>query len=191
MSDSEFLRIVPLGGVGQIGKNMMTLEYGDEMILIDAGLMFPENDMLGIDIVIPDISYVAERQDKLRAIILTHGHEDHIGALPYLLSQVKAPVYGTKLTLGLAEVKLREHHLAEQVELHTIKPRDVLEIGAFSIEFFHVCHSIPDTVGLAITTPAGLVVHSGDFKFDPHPVDGQLTDFAKLQELGDLSLIHI
>jgi len=189
MSDSECLRIVPLGGVGQIGKNMMTLEYGDDMVLIDSGLMFPENDMLGIDIVIPDISYVVERQDKLRAIILTHGHEDHIGALPYLLSKVKAPVYGTKLTLGLAEVKLREHHLADQIELHTIEPRDVLELGPFSVEFFHVCHSIPDTVGLAITTPVGLVVHSGDFKFDPHPVDGQLTDFAKLQELGDRGVL--
>jgi len=184
MSERDCLRIVPLGGVGGIGKNMMTIEYGEEMLLIDAGLMFPENDMLGIDIVIPDISYVVERQERLRAIILTHGHEDHIGALPYVLSDVNAPVYGTRLTLGLAEVKLREHHLLDQVELHTIEPRDVLSLGPFSVEFFHVCHSIPDTVGLAITTPVGLVVHSGDFKFDPHPVDGQLTDYAKLQELG-------
>jgi len=189
MSERDCLRIVPLGGVGEIGKNMMTIEYGEEMLLIDAGLMFPENDMLGIDIVIPDISYVAERQERLRAIILTHGHEDHIGALPYVLSDVNAPVYGTRLTLGLAEVKLREHHLLDQVELHTIKPRDVLPLGPFSVEFFHVCHSIPDTVGLAITTPVGLVVHSGDFKFDPHPVDGQLTDYAKLQELGNRGVL--
>ena len=189
MSERDCLRIVPLGGVGEIGKNMMTIEYGEEMLLIDAGLMFPENDMLGIDIVIPDISYVVERQERLRAIILTHGHEDHIGALPYVLSDVNAPVYGTRLTLGLAEVKLREHHLLDQVELHTIKPRDVLPLGPFSVEFFHVCHSFPDTVGLAITTPVGLVVHSGDFKFDPHPVDGQLTDYAKLQELGDRGVL--
>ncbi len=189
MSERDRLRIVPLGGVGEIGKNMMTIEYGEEMLLIDAGLMFPKNDMLGIDIVIPDISYVVERQEQLRAIILTHGHEDHIGALPYVLSDVNAPVYGTRLTLGLAEVKLREHHLLDQVELHTIKPRDVLPLGPFSVEFFHVCHSIPDTVGLAITTPVGLVVHSGDFKFDPHPVDGQLTDYAKLQELGNRGVL--
>jgi len=189
MSERDCLRIVPLGGVGEIGKNMMTIEYGEEMLLIDAGLMFPKNDMLGIDIVIPDISYVVERQEQLRAIILTHGHEDHIGALPYVLSDVNAPVYGTRLTLGLAEVKLREHHLLDQVELHTIKPRDVLPLGPFSVEFFHVCHSIPDTVGLAITTPVGLVVHSGDFKFDPHPVDGQLTDYAKLQELGNRGVL--
>ena len=189
MSERDCLRIVPLGGVGEIGKNMMTIEYGEEMLLIDAGLMFPENDMLGIDIVIPDISYVVERQERLRAIILTHGHEDHIGALPYVLSDVNAPVYGTRLTLGLAEVKLREHHLLDQVELHTIQPRDVLSLGPFSVEFFHVCHSIPDTVGLAITTPVGLVVHSGDFKFDPHPVDGQLTDYAKLQELGNRGVL--
>ncbi|MBC8448928.1 MAG: ribonuclease J [Chloroflexi bacterium] len=189
MSERERLRIVPLGGVGEIGKNMMALEYGEEMLLIDAGLMFPENDMLGIDIVIPDISYVTEQPERLRAIILTHGHEDHIGALPYVLSKVDAPVYGTQLTLGLAEVKLREHHLLDRVELHTIRPRDVLSLGSFGVEFFHVCHSIPDTVGLAITTPVGLVVHSGDFKFDPHPVDGQLTDFAKLQELGDRGVL--
>jgi len=189
MSEREHLRIVPLGGVGEIGKNMMALEYGEDMLLIDAGLMFPENDMLGIDIVIPDISYVTQQPERLRAIILTHGHEDHIGALPYVLSKMDAPVYGTKLTLGLAEVKLQEHHLLDGVEMHTIRPRDVLTLGSFGVEFFHVCHSIPDTVGLAITTPVGLVVHSGDFKFDPHPVDGQLTDFAKLQELGDRGVL--
>ncbi|MDH7485638.1 MAG: ribonuclease J [Anaerolineae bacterium] len=189
MSEEDRLRIVPLGGVGEIGKNMMALEYGEDMLLIDAGLMFPETDMLGIDIVIPDISYVTQQAERLRAIILTHGHEDHIGALPYVLSKVEAPVYGTKLTLGLAEVKLREHHLQDRVQMRTIQPRDVLTLGPFSVEFFHVCHSIPDTVGLAITTPVGLVVHSGDFKFDPHPMDGQLTDFAKLQELGERGVL--
>ena len=189
MSEDNRLRIVPLGGVGEIGKNMMALEYGEDMLLIDAGLMFPETDMLGIDIVIPDISYVTQQPERLRAIILTHGHEDHIGALPYVLSKVEAPVYGTKLTLGLAEVKLREHRMQDRVQMHTIQPRDVLRLGSFNVEFFHVCHSIPDTVGLAITTPVGLVVHSGDFKFDPHPVDGRLTDFAKLQELGDRGVL--
>jgi ribonuclease J len=189
MSDVSQLRVVPLGGVGEIGKNMLALEYGDAMLLIDAGLMFPESDMLGIDIVIPDISYVAERRDQLLAIILTHGHEDHIGALPYVLSEVNAPVYGTALTLGLAQVKLKEHGLLDQVELHTISPRDELQLGPFKVEFFHVCHSIPGTVGLAVSTPVGLVVHSGDFKFDSYPVDGQLTDFAKLQQLGDRGVL--
>jgi ribonuclease J len=180
----ELLRIIPLGGVGQIGKNMMVLEYDEHLLVIDAGLMFPESDMLGIDIVIPDMEYVFERRDRVRAIVITHGHEDHIGALPYLVQEVKAPVYATRLTRGLIEVKLKEHHLLDDTELHTVTPDDVLELDPFTVEFFHVCHSIPDGVGLAITTPVGLVVHSGDFKFDQTPVDGQLTDFAKLAELG-------
>jgi ribonuclease J len=172
-----------LGGLGQIGKNMMVVEYGDRMLVVDAGLMFPENDMLGIDIVIPDMSYVLERKDKVIGIIITHGHEDHIGALPYLLSEVHAPVYATRLTQGLIEVKLRESRF-NSVDLHLISPGDVLSLEPFKLEFFHVSHSIPDGVGLAITTPAGLVVHTGDFKFDHSPVDGKLTDFAKLAELG-------
>ncbi|MBC7232112.1 MAG: ribonuclease J [Chloroflexi bacterium] len=177
------LKVIPLGGLGQIGKNMMVLEYADQMLVIDAGLMFPENEMLGIDIVIPDMSYVLERKDKVLAVIVTHGHEDHIGALPYLLSQIKVPVYATRLTQGLIEVKLRESRVSD-VEQHIIRPGDVLTLGPFNIEFFHVSHSIPDGVGLAIQTEVGLVMHSGDFKFDHSPVDGQPTDFAKLAELG-------
>lgn len=177
------LKVIPLGGLGQIGKNMLVLEYADQMLVIDAGLMFPENEMLGIDIVIPDMSYVLERKDKVLAVIVTHGHEDHIGALPYLLSQIKVPVYATRLTQGLIEVKLRESRVSD-VEQHIIRPGDVLTLGPFNIEFFHVSHSIPDGVGLAIQTEVGLVMHSGDFKFDHSPVDGQPTDFAKLAELG-------
>lgn len=179
----NFLRIIPLGGVGQIGKNMTVFEYDGRLLIVDCGLMFPESDMPGIDIVIPDMNYVFERRDRVRAVIVTHGHEDHIGALPYLMQQIKAPVYATRLTLGLIDVRLREFHLTD-VELHTITPTDVLDLAPFTVEFFHVCHSIPDGVGLGITTPVGLAVHSGDFKFDQTPVDGRLTDFARLAALG-------
>lgn len=180
----KFLRIIPLGGVGQIGKNMTVFEYDDQLLVVDCGLMFPESDMLGIDIVIPDMSYLFERRDRVRAVIATHGHEDHIGGMPYLMRQVQAPIYATRLTRGLIEVKLKEHHLLDDAELHTITPTDVLDLSPFTVEFFRVCHSIPDGVGLGITTPVGLVVHSGDFKFDQTPVDGKLTDFSKLAELG-------
>jgi ribonuclease J len=146
--------------------------------------MFPENDMLGIDLVIPDYGYLMDKKDWVRAIIVTHGHEDHTGALPYLFRDVPAPIYTTRLTRGLIEVKLRQHHLLEDSTVHTIQPGDQISIGPFDVEFFHVCHSIPDGVGLAIDTPMGLVVHSGDFKFDHTPVDGKPTDFAKLAELG-------
>ena len=180
----DCLRIIPLGGIGQIGKNMMVFEYDDQLMIVDCGLMFPESDMLGIDVVIPDMNYVFERKDRVRAIVVTHGHEDHVGGLPYLMQQVNAPLYATRLTRGLIEVKLKEHHLLDGAELHTVTPEDVLELDPFKVEFFRVCHSIPDGVGLGITTPVGLVVHSGDFKFDQTPVDGKLTDFAKLAELG-------
>ena len=177
------LRIIILGGAGEIGRNMMLLEYGSDIIIIDAGIMFPENDMLGIDVVIPDLTYVVERKEDVRAIIITHGHEDHTGALPYLLRQVKAPVYATRLTRGLIEVKLKEHGIRD-AEIHTISSDDILSLHPFHIEFFHVSHSIPDGVGLAIRTPVGTVIHSGDFKFDHTPVDGRRTNFAKLAELG-------
>ena len=180
----ECLRIIPLGGVGQIGKNMLVLEYDQQLLIVDCGLMFPESDMLGIDIVIPDMAYVFERKDQVRGIVVTHGHEDHVGGLPYLMQEVRAPLYATSLTRGLIEVKLKEHHLLNGAELHTVLPQDVLDLAPFTVEFFRVCHSIPDGVGLGITTPVGLVVHTGDFKFDQTPVDGRLTDFAKLAELG-------
>ncbi len=178
------LRIIPLGGLGEVGKNMMVLEYGKNIIIIDAGIMFPENDMLGIDFIIPDFNYLMDKKDMVRGIILTHGHEDHVGGLPYLLQEIKAPIYAAKLTRGLAEVKLKESHLLDEAELNTIQAGDSITLGPFRIEFFHVCHSIPDGVGLAIETPVGLVVHSGDFKFDYTPVDGKPPDFAKLAELG-------
>jgi len=178
------LRIIPLGGLGEVGKNMMVLEYGKNIIIIDTGIMFPENDMLGIDFIIPDFNYLADKKDMVRGIIITHGHEDHVGGLPYVLQEIRAPIYAAKLTRGLAEVKLKESHLLDEVELNTIQAGDCITLGPFRIEFFHVCHSIPDGVGLAIETPVGLVVHSGDFKFDYTPVDGKPPDFAKLAELG-------
>lgn len=181
---SHKLRIIPLGGLGEVGKNMMILEYAQNILIVDAGLMFPENDMLGIDLVIPDYAYLLDKQDWVRAIIVTHGHEDHTGALPYLLRDLPVPIYTTRLTRGLIEVKLKQNHLLEETTIHTIQPGDQINIGPFDVEFFHVCHSIPDGVGLAIETPVGLVVHSGDFKFDHTPVDGKPTDFAKLAELG-------
>ncbi len=182
MTESK-LRLVPLGGLGEVGRNMLIVEYGEDMLIIDAGLMFPENDMPGIDIVIPDLTYVFERADRVKAIVITHGHEDHVGALPYLLSKVKAPVYATRLTHGLIEVKLREGKI-NGADVRTVAPNDVVDMPPFRVEFFPVSHSIPDGVGLGISTPVGLVVHSGDFKFDYHPVDGHRTDFAKLAELG-------
>ncbi len=185
------LRIIPLGGLGEVGKNMMLLEYGRNIIIIDAGIMFPENDMLGIDFIIPDFNYLFDKKDIVRAIILTHGHEDHVGALPYVVEEIKAPIYATKLTRGLAEVKLKDSHLLDEAGLNTIQAGDSLALGPFRIEFFHVCHSIPDGVGLAIETPVGLVVHSGDFKFDYTPVDGLPTDFAKLAELGGRGVLAL
>jgi len=178
------LRIIPLGGLGEVGKNMMALEYGKNVIIIDAGIMFPENDMLGIDFIIPDFNYLMDKKNLVRGIILTHGHEDHVGALPYVLQEIRAPIYATKLTQGLAEVKLKESRLLDEAVLNTIQAGDSISLGPFRVEFFHVCHSIPDGVGLAIETPVGLVVHSGDFKFDYTPVDSKPPDFAKLAELG-------
>ncbi|MGQ9466381.1 MAG: ribonuclease J [Anaerolineae bacterium] len=180
MSD---LRIIPLGGLGEVGKNMMAVEYGRDILVIDAGLMFPESDMYGVDFIIPDYGYLRDKKERVRAILVTHGHEDHIGALPFFLREFPVPVYATRLTRGLIEVKLRQAYLRE-VELRTYAPGDVISIGPFRIEPFHVCHSIPDTVGLGITTPAGLIVHSGDFKFDHTPVDGRPTDFPKLAEFA-------
>ena len=185
------LKIIPLGGLGEVGKNMMVLEYGRNIIIVDAGIMFPENDMLGVDLVIPDFGYLQDKKDLVRGIIVTHGHEDHTGALPYVLQEIKAPIYATKLTRGLIEVKLKEHKMLEDVELNTIQAGDSITIGPFRIEFFHVCHSIPDGVGLAIDTPVGLIVHSGDFKFDHTPVDGKPTDIAKLAELGGRGVLAL
>ncbi|MBE7467546.1 MAG: ribonuclease J [Anaerolineae bacterium] len=182
---TEPLRIVPLGGVGEVGRNMTLIEYGDDAIAIDCGLMFPENDMLGIDLVIPDVTYLLDNPDLLKGIFLTHGHEDHIGALPYILPQVSAPLYATQLTRGLIEIKLKEAKLLSKTEINTITTNSVIEIGPFTIEPFHVCHSIPDAVGYAIYTPNGLVVHTGEYKFDQNPADGRLPDFDRLRRYGD------
>ena len=178
------LKIIPLGGLSEIGKNMMVMEYEDDIIVIDAGLMFPEEEMLGIDLVIPDISYLLEKREKIRGIVITHGHEDHIGALPYLLPQLKVPVYSTKLTQGLISVKLKERRALAGAELKVIPPGGEFTLGKFKIEFFPVCHSIPDAVGLIIHTPVGIVVHSGDFKLDYTPASGNPTDLSRLAQLG-------
>jgi len=178
------LRIIPLGGLGEIGKNMMVLELPQDMIIIDAGLMFPQEEMLGVDLVIPDISYVRERQKKLRAIIITHGHEDHTGALPYVLRELRAPIYCTRLTRGLISVKLKEHKLLKEADLRTVSPGEKITLGAFQVEFVRVTHSIPDSCGLAIRTPVGTVIHSGDFKLDHTPVMGEPTDLPRWAELG-------
>jgi len=178
------LRIIPLGGLGEIGKNMMVLELPQDMIIIDAGLMFPQEEMLGVDLVIPDISYVRERQKKLRAIIITHGHEDHTGALPYVLRELRVPIYCTRLTRGLISVKLKEHKLLKEADLRTVSPGEKITLGAFQVEFVRVTHSIPDSCGLAIRTPVGTVIHSGDFKLDHTPVMGEPTDLPRWAELG-------
>ncbi|MEW6033856.1 MAG: ribonuclease J [Chloroflexota bacterium] len=178
------LRVIPLGGLGEIGKNMLVMESGDDIIVIDAGLMFPKEEMLGVDLVIPDISYLVERREKVRGIIVTHGHEDHTGALPYVLRELKVPVYATKLTLGLVSVKLKEHRLKGEVKLKEVKPGDTVSLGKFKVEFFSVCHSIPDAAGLIIHTPLGVVVHSGDFKLDHTPVTGRPSDFARLARVA-------
>ena len=178
------LRIIPLGGLGEIGKNMMALEYGDDIIAIDAGLMFPEEDMLGVDLVIPDISYLEENRDRVRAILITHGHEDHIGALPFILPRLNVPVFSTRLTHGLISVKLKEARVHEHVKLNVVDPDDKIVLGSFEVEFFRVSHSIPDAVGLIIHTPLGTIVHSGDFKVDYTPVDDRRTDFVKLAQVS-------
>jgi ribonuclease J len=163
---SKKLRIVPLGGLGEIGKNMMSIEYGENILIIDTGIMFPENDMLGIDYIIPDFRYLMDKKDKVRGIVVTHGHEDHTGAIRHVIEEFRVPIYATPLTRGLLEVKLRRGGLLKETTLKTVNAGESIKVGPFDVELFHVSHSIPDGVGLGITTPAGLIVHSGDFKFD-------------------------
>jgi ribonuclease J len=188
---NKVLRILPLGGLGEIGKNMMAIEYGENILIIDTGIMFPENDMLGIDYIIPDFSHLINKRDKVRGIIVTHGHEDHTGAIRHVIEEFPVPIYATPLTRGLLEVKLRRGGMLSDVEIKTVNADEQIQIGPFEVEFFHVSHSIPDGVGLGITTPAGLIVHSGDFKFDHTPVDGWPTDFAKLAEFGGRGVLAL
>ncbi len=182
------VQIIPLGGLGEIGKNMTAFRYEDDIIVIDAGLMFPEDDMLGIDLVIPDFTYLLNNKDKVRAIFLTHGHEDHIGALPYVLKELEVPVYGTALTLGILEGRLNENGVKSN-NLWMIEPGEKVTCGCFTMEFIRVNHSIPDAVAIAVHTPIGTIVHTGDFKIDQTPVDGQVTQFSKLAELGDKGVL--
>ncbi len=185
------LRIVPLGGLGEVGRNMMAYEYGDDILVVDSGLMFPDSDMLGVDYIIPDISYLVERRTKVRGILITHGHEDHTGAIRHLLEEIQAPIYATPLTRGLVEVKLAKGGMLDRAKLHTVHAGDTVQIGAFKVEFFHVCHSIPDGVGLGITTPVGLVVHQSDYKFDHTPVDERPSDYAKLAEFSQRGVLAL
>ena len=179
------LRVIPLGGVGEIGKNMLAIEIGDDIVVVDAGLMFPDEGMLGIDLVIPDMTYLRQRKNKIRGFLITHAHEDHIGALPYALRDLlEVPIYGTKLTIGLIRTKLKEHKLSEKATFREIAPGTPFTIGSFRCDSYYVCHSIPDAIGVTIDTPYGALVHSGDWKFDHTPVDGRQTDFARLAAIA-------
>ncbi len=189
MASRRKLQVIPLGGVLEIGKNMTAFRYKDQILVVDAGLMFPEEEMLGVDIVIPDITYLEDNADKVLAIVLTHGHEDHIGALPYVLKRLDVPVYGTPLTLGFVENKLSEHKIRDYVRLNPVQWGDVLKFGDFSVEWVRVSHSIPDASGLVIKTSVGTVVHTADFKFDQNPIDGNLADVSRLAKIGDKGVL--
>jgi len=183
------LKVIPLGGLGEIGLNMMVVEQGLDLLVIDAGLMFPDDYMPGVDLVIPDFSYLKKNAEKVRAIILTHGHEDHIGAVPFFLKHFSVPVFGTGFTLALLEEKLKEHYLIKKADLHQIRPGDVTRLGPFQVEYISVNHSIVDGVGLAIETPEGIILHSGDFKIDPTPVDAQFTDLIRFAHFGEKGVL--
>lgn len=187
----ETLRIVPLGGLGEIGKNMTVFEYGGDILIVDTGIMFPENDMLGIDYIIPDFQYLMDKRDQVKGIVITHGHEDHTGAIHHVLEAFNVPIYATPLTRGLLEVKLARAGAQKKARLQTVNAGDTVQIGKFKVEFCHVCHSIPDGVALGITTPAGLVVHTGDYKLDHTPVDNWPTDYAKLAEFAGRGVLAL
>ncbi len=187
----ENLKIIPLGGIEEIGKNITVFEYGNDIVLVDCGVAFPEDDMLGIDLVIPDFSYLEKNKEKLRGLVITHGHEDHIGAIAYLLKQINVPIYATKLTIGLIKNKLDEHHLTGVAKLNEVKQGQTIVLGKMRVEFIRSCHSIPDSVALAIHTPVGTVVHTGDFKIDYTPIDDQKIDLGRLAELGNRGVLAL
>ena len=187
----EKLKIIPLGGLLEIGKNITVFEYGNDIVLVDCGLAFPEDDMLGIDLVIPDLSYLEKNKEKIRGLVITHGHEDHIGSIPYLLKQFNVPIYGTKLTIGLIEHKLEEHKLLRSTKLKVVNPGQTINLGSMKVEFIRITHSIPDACSLAIHTPVGTVVHTGDFKIDYTPIDGEMIDFGRLAALGNKGVLAL
>lgn len=183
------VRIIPIGGLNEIGKNMTCIECGQDMFIIDCGLAFPDPDMLGVDIVLPDVTYVEQNINRLRGIVITHGHEDHIGGVPYFLKKFQVPIYGTRLTIGLIEEKLKEHNLLGKAKLNVCRPKQVVKMGCMGVEFIRVNHSIPDAVGFAIHTPAGVIVHTGDFKVDYNPIEGEVIDLARFAELGSRGVL--
>ena len=187
----ENLKIIPLGGLDEIGKNITVFEYGNEIVLVDCGLEFPEDDMLGVDLVIPDITYLEKNKEKINGLVITHGHEDHIGSIPYLLRQINVPIYATKLTVGLIKNKLEEHKLLASTKLVTVEQGQTVNFGNIKVEFIRSSHSIPDSVMLAITTPAGTVLHTGDFKVDYTPIDNQLMDLGRIAELGNKGILAL
>ena len=191
MTKNEFrlkkspLKIIPLGGLLEIGKNITVFEYEDEIVIVDCGVGFPEDDMLGVDLVIPDITYLEKNKDKIKGMVITHGHEDHIGAIPYFLKQINVPIYTTRLTVGLITNKLEEHNLVHSTKLNVVKQGQTVKFGKIRVEFIRSCHSIPDSVALAIHTPVGTIVHTGDFKIDYTPIDDERIDLGRLAELGN------
>ena len=185
------LRVIPLGGNGQVTKNMFVYEYGNDIVIVDCGMGFPSEIMYGVDMVIPDISYLSDKRDRIRAIFITHGHEDHIGALPYLIDKLSAPIYATKLTIGLMKVRLKEQHKLNFTKFHEVKPRKQYQVGVFKVEPIQLSHSIPDSVAYAISTPVGTTIHTGDYKFDPTPLDGKVTDETRLAELGNKGVLAL
>ncbi|MBE7022405.1 MAG: ribonuclease J [Ruminococcaceae bacterium] len=191
VSKNQKLKIIPLGGLNEIGKNLTVFEYGGDIVVLDCGMAFPDDDMPGIDIVIPDISYLEKNRDKIRGIVLTHGHEDHIGAIPYFLKKINVPIYGTRLTLGLVECKLKEHNLLSKTKLVRVKAGDTVKLGCMRAEFIHTNHSIADAVAIALHTPVGIVVHSGDFKIDCTPIEGSMIDVARFGELGKKGVLAL
>ena len=191
MAKKQNLKIIPLGGLEEIGKNITVFEYGNDIVVLDCGMAFPDEEMPGVDIVIPDFAYLEKNQDKIRAVVLTHGHEDHIGALPYFLSKINVPVYGTRLTIGLVLNKLKEHGLDKTVKLHSVLPGNVLKLGEFRVEFIRSNHSIPDAAAIAFHTPVGIILHTGDFKIDSTPIEGKMIDLKRIGELGKKGILAL